>query len=156
MHKKIKKYNIGSKTIFPTSMYNNAWGSIVICAYIFSENPIDVDYLIERWKELEQEVKRGHNPIDWDIADPDFIKKTLDFFEVPLPSNFPIAFVVYTERNPAGKVIYKNYLFAPYVNGQIAPLREDGIMGRTLSKGLVYPIDFTKENNFEEKVIENA
>ena len=120
-----------AQKLFPPDMYSNIYGSIVICAYILTpgEKP-DVKAIKRKWK-LAKRTKK----INWTIEDKDFIKKTLDFFGIERPAEFPVAFV-------AGKY---NCLFAPYISGKLYPLREDGAMGITLESGKIYPLDFNSE-----------
>ena len=125
MAKKIKC----EKLIFPIEMYNNIYGSIVICGFIFSEQPVEIKDIIKKWNAT---VKNKGKNIKWGIEDPKIIDKTLQYFGIKRPDNFPIAFV---QSNV-------NCLFAPFVDGNLLPLREDGYMGHTLSIGKVYPLSF--------------
>ena len=84
-------------------------------------------------------AKKKSSLIDWNLSDEDFIDKTLAFFDVEKPKEFPIAFVQYGT----------NALFAPYIDGRVFPLREDGLKGAILTKGKVYPIDFRGEEKKE-------
>lgn len=117
--------------LFPPDMYSNVYGSVVICAYILTpgEKP-DVKQIRKKWK-----IAKRTNKIKWTLEDDHFIDKTLAYFGVKKPEDFPIAFVT-------GKF---NCLFAPYVDGQLYPLREDGIKGMTLESGKIYPIDFDEK-----------
>ena len=77
--------------------------------------------------------------MDFWIDDKDFIDKTLALFDMERPEDFPIAMVQSDF----------NVLFMPCVDGQLFPLREDGVFPQTARKGKAYPIVFT--NNDEEE-----
>ena len=64
-----------------------------------------------------REIKKKPELVDFWIDDKDFIDKSLALFAIERPENFPIAMV---QSN-------FNVLFMPYVDGQLFPLREDGI-----------------------------
>ena len=131
---------------FPNEMYNNLYGSLAICAYMFTpESGRQVVRQTRGGKErsvaLKDEIRRrwfrarrNQRLISWTIADDDFIPKTLAYFGVEKPDVFPIALV-------RGRY---NALFAPFVGGRVLPLREDGFMGVTLSSGKVYPVDWSE------------
>ena len=123
--------NTGLK--FPIDMYNNIYGSVVVCASIFQ---VMSDSKIKEVRETWKNLKRNPSKIDFAIDDEKFIEKTLKVFNLEIPETFPIAFV----QNGY------NALFAPYVNEMVLPLREDGVKGQTLQKGKIYPINFEKEN----------
>lgn len=134
MKKEIAKRSL----MFEPDMYNNVFGSVVISAYILSKEKPVVPVINKMWRE----IKKNHNLVDFWLDDPDFIDKTLDLFCMKRPENFPIAMVQSDF----------NVLFMPYVEGQLFPLREDGIYPMTASKGKIYPIDFTnKEGGTDEK-----
>lgn len=127
-----------NKLYFPYEMYTNIFGSVIISALInhiynsaTEHKPLEVDKAKIRntwFKLLEDENYR--KKIDWDFSDEDFFKKTLDFFNIPVPNPLNIAVCITKE----------NVLFAPFIGGEVIPLREDGIMARTLLKGKVYPL----------------
>lgn len=124
------KKEIAKRTLmFEPEMYNNVFGSVVISAYILSKEKPVVPVINKMWRE----IKKNHNLVDFWLDDPDFIDKTLDLFCMKRPEVFPIAMVQSDF----------NVLFMPYVEGQLFPLREDGIYPMTASKGKIYPIDFT-------------
>ena len=132
MEKKMNKAGLGELK-FPESMYNNIYGSLVICACMFSEQPYSREDISKKWRNV---IKTKGKKITWGIDDEKFIDKTLGFFGVKKPEVFPIAMVM-SEYNG---------LFAPFVEGRVLPIREDGIMSRTLSQGKVYPIAWSKED----------
>lgn len=75
---------------------------------------------------MEEAEKRG---LDYWIDDKDFITKALKEFDLePNYGNFAMV---------QGDF---NVLFAPYVEGILYPIREDGYFARTLREGKVYPI----------------
>lgn len=130
------KKEIAKRTLmFEPEMYNNVFGSVVISAYILSKEKPVVPVINKMWRE----IKKNHNLVDFWLDDPDFIDKTLDLFCMKRPEVFPIAMV-------QSKF---NVLFMPYVEGQLFPLREDGVYPMTASKGKIYPIDFTNTHDGE-------
>jgi hypothetical protein len=128
------KKEIAKRTLmFEPEMYNNMWGSLVICAYILSPDNEKTPFEINKqWHKLKKNPKL----VEFGLDDPDFIEKTLKLFGIERPENFPIAMVQSSF----------NVLFMPYVNGQLFPLREDGVYPMTASKGKIYPIDFTNKD----------
>ena len=133
-----KNVNERAKSLlrFEGDMYTNIYGSVIICAAILSG--IDEEK-IKMINLLWRRAKKKSSLIDWNLSDEDFIDKTLAFFDVEKPKEFPIAFVQYGT----------NALFAPYIDGRVFPLREDGLKGAILTKGKVYPIDFRGEEKKE-------
>lgn len=125
--------------MFPSDMYNNVYGSVIVCGYIFSSNEEkpSCSEIVSRWKTT---VKKKGKGITWGIDDKDFIDKTLEYFGMKRPINFPIAFIQSST----------NCLFAPYLDGKVYPLREDGFMGHTLSTGKVYPVEFDSEESTDD------
>ena len=114
---------------FPVEMYSNVYGSLLISAMMTnSENLEKKADVKKKW----QEVKKNKALIDWDFSDEKFIDKTLDFFGLKKPEDFPIAFVQ----------LGTNAVFAPYIDGVVYPIREDGIKGAILRKGKIYPVSF--------------
>ena len=122
--------------MFEPDMYNNMWGSLVISAYILSpekaKTPCEINKI---WHKLKKNPKL----VEFGLDDPDFIDKTLKLFSMPIPEYFPIAMVQSDF----------NVLFMPYVDGDLYPLREDGVYPMTASKGKIYPIDFTNKGSGE-------
>ena len=117
---------------FPTEMYSNVYGSLLISAMMTdSENLEKRSDVKKKW----QEVKKNKMLIDWDFSDEKFIDKTLDFFGLKKPEDFPIAFVQWGS----------NAVFAPYIDGVVYPIREDGLKGAILRKGKIYPISFKEK-----------
>ena len=117
---------------FPAEMYSNVYGSLLISAIMTnSENFEKRADVKKKW----QEVKKNKTLIDWDFSDEKFIDKTLDFFGLKRPSDFPIAFVQWGS----------NAVFAPYIDGVVYPIREDGLKGAILRKGKIYPVSFKEK-----------
>lgn len=139
MLKSMKKNIEVNQLKFVPSMYNNVYGSVVICAYILNskQDEIDVKNINRLWRKIE---KNPNKYINFSLEDKDFIDKTLKLFNMERPSVFPIAMVQSS----------LNVLFAPYYEETLYPLREDGFMGVTLMSGKIYPIDFG-ENKEEAK-----
>ena len=131
--KMAKKMDENKRLIFPTSMYGNVLGSLVISAYILSENKEEYDTaeISRLWNKVE---KKPQKYINFGFDDEEFVDKALKMFGINKPSHFPIAMV-------CSKY---NTLFAPYINGELYPLREDGFIPQTFKTGKVYPIDFNK------------
>ena len=125
--KQIKKTVTSNNLLFPRDMYNTLQGSIVITSYILNNDRPDVVELKKKWKKA---VKHGI-PVN---SEDTFIDDVLSYFGCkPIPMNYA-AFVSYCE----GK--YANALVAPYVEGELLPLREDGFLSMTLRKGKIYPL----------------
>lgn len=136
----MKKEIAKRKLAFDPEMYNNMWGSVAICAYILSPDKEKTPFEINKiWHVLKKNPKL----VDFGLDDPGFIEKTLKLFSLEKPKDFPIAMV-------QSKF---NVLFMPYVDGNLYPLREDGVYPMTASKGKIYPIDFT---NKHDKVMTNS
>lgn len=135
-----KNVNERAKSLlrFESDMYSNIYGSLVICAAMMQN--VDAEK-IKMINLLWRKVRKSPELIDWDLSDKEFIEKTLAFFDVEKPKVFPIAFVQYGA----------NALFAPYIDGRIFPLREDGIKTLTLKKGKIYPIDFKERAENENE-----
>ena len=135
-----KNVNERAKSLlrFESDMYSNIYGSVVICAAMMQN--VDAEK-IKMINLLWRRAKKQPKLIDWDLSDKEFIEKTLAFFDIEKPKDFPIAFVQYGA----------NALFAPYIDGRIFPLREDGIKTLTLTKGKIYPIDFKERAENENE-----
>lgn len=132
----MKKEIAKRKLAFDPEMYNNMWGSVAICAYILSPDKEKTPFEINKtWHKMKKNPKL----VDFGLDDPEFIDKTLDLFCMKRPEVFPIAMVQSDF----------NVLFMPYVEGQLFPLREDGVYPMTASKGKIYPIDFTNTHDGE-------
>ena len=117
---------------FPVEMYSNVYGSLLISAMMTDRENLEKRADVKKkW----QEVKKNKTLIDWDFSDEKFIDKTLDFFGLKKPDDFPIAFVQ----------LGSNAVFAPYIDGKIYPIREDGLKGAILRKGKIYPISFKEK-----------
>lgn len=123
---------------FPVEMYSNVYGSLLISAMMTnSENLEKRADVKKKW----QEVKKNKALIDWDFSDEKFIDKTLDFFGLKKPEHFPIAFVQ----------LGSNAVFAPYIDGVVYPIREDGLKGAILRNGKIYPVSFKEKAENENK-----
>lgn len=129
MKKEIAKNNL----LFAPEMYNNLLGSVVISAYILSEEKPSLLEIKQKWRQLRKNPKK----VDFWLDDPNFIDKALELFEMKRPDYFPVA-MVQSDFNA---------LIMPYIDGNIYPLREDGVFPMTASKGKIYPIDFSLTNN---------
>lgn len=142
--KTIKKNVEQRKLKYEPDMYTTAYGSLVICGLIFTEEskrPSQVE-VNKTWRKVWKDLKKGKSAFPT-LDDKDFIKKVLAVFGLEVPEVFPVAMV-------QSKF---NVLFAPYVDGYVLPIREDGFKARTLEVGKIYPIDFNKEENKEDAAI---
>lgn len=119
--------------MFAPEMYNNLLGSVVISAYILSEEKPSLLEIKQKWRQLRKNPKK----VDFWLDDPNFIDKALELFEMKRPDYFPVA-MVQSDFNA---------LIMPFVDGKLYPLREDGIYPMTASKGRIYIIDFNLTNN---------
>lgn len=135
--KEIKKNNLR----FDSDMYTETLGSLIISTCILTGDKYDPVNINKTYCNLVKHPQK----VDFWIDDKDFIDKSLALFDMKRPEDFPIAMV---QSN-------FNVLFMPYVDGQLFPLREDGIFPQTANKGKIYPIDFTNndEENGEEPAI---
>ena len=136
MKKKIKK-NYDSRLLFDADMYNNTYGSLIICGYLFTEFENDKERLqkAQEIKKTWYKAVKGKIEVNTSIAEKDFIDKTLEIFGLKRPDVFPIAMCQ----------SQFNVIFAPYVDGKILPLREDRIYNNTMLYGKIYPIDFNEK-----------
>lgn len=130
IRKEMKKNNLR----FVPDMYTNPIGSIIISACILTGRT-DVAEINRKWRNLKKHPKQ----VDFWIDDKDFIDKTLALFDMERPEDFPIAMVQSDF----------NVLFLPCVDGQLFPLREDGVFPQTARKGKAYPIVFTNNKDNE-------
>ena len=121
---------------FPVEMYSGTLGSLGICGYMFTENKPKVSAMKSKWKK----VLKGEVFVDF--TQPDYIEKALDFWGIPKPEVFPVAFVQ-SEWNA---------VFAPFINGKVLPNREDGFVISTLRKGKIYPLSFDKEEKADDNL----
>ena len=129
--KRLEKKVTENKLTFPQDMYTNVFGSIVICAYIFTEDKstFPLKEVKAQWLKVK---KHPEKYIDWAFDDKDFIDKTLKLFNVKKPSVWSICCVMSNF----------NALFLPFdkEHNIALPLREDGIPPASLKHGKVYPI----------------
>lgn len=131
MKKEIAKNNL----MFVPEMYNNLLGSVIISAYILSEEKPSLTETKKKWRQLRKNPKK----VDFWLDDPNFIDKALKLFDMKRPDYFPVA-MVQSDFNA---------LIMPYIDGTLYPLREDGVFPMTASKGKIYPIDFTNNKDGE-------
>lgn len=125
---------IAKKTLrFMPDMYNNVLGSVVICAYILGQDGISSTEINKKWRRLV----KGKDKVDFWLDDPNFVDKSLELFGIYRPKNFPIAMVQSDF----------NVLFMPYIDGQLYPLREDGVYPMSARKGKIYPVNFTNTHD---------
>ena len=129
----IKKEIAKNNLRFDSDMYTETLGSLIISTCILTGDKYDTVNVNKTYRNLKKHPKQ----VDFWIDDKDFIDKTLALFGMKRPEDFPIAMV---QSN-------FNVLFMPYIDGQLFPLREDGVFPMTASKGKIYPIDFNLTNN---------
>lgn len=110
-------------------MYTTVYGSLIIVAYIFNPEKVKDVTIKNIWKSFT----KGKIEFPAFGYDEEWMDKMLRVFgyEINDLKGYDIAFV--TSKY--------NCLFAPMYNGQVLPLREDGIMARTLTEGKVYKLD---------------
>ena len=134
--RKYRKQVNNSNLRFAPEMYNNVLGSLVITHYILNKlegNELDVGAIKAKWKYI---VKHG---IDFWLDDPDFITKSLALFDMkPIYGRFAMCQSAL------------NTLFMPMVDGQILPIREDGIYPLSAREGKIYPITEQKKEDKDE------
>lgn len=142
--KSVKK-NVEQRHLkYEMDMYTTAYGSLVICGLMFTseeKRPSQVE-VNKTWRSLYKKLKQGKNSFPA-LDDKEFIKKVLSLFNLEVPEVFPIAMVQSSF----------NVLFAPYVDGKVLPVREDGFYARTLESGKIYPIDFNTQETKEDAAI---
>ena len=132
MKKEIAKNNL----MFAPEMYNNLLGSVIISAYILSEEKPSLLEIKQKWRQLIKKPKM----VDFWLDDPNFIDKSLELFGIKRPDYFPVA-MVQSDFNA---------LIMPYIDETLYPLREDGVFPMTASKGKIYPINFTNNKDGEK------
>ena len=123
--------NISKSTLtFDPDMYTNVVGSLVITNYILTEDKPEVKDIKKKWKSIK---KKG---LDFWLNDKGFIPKVLALFNLkPAYGQFAMVQSEY------------NVLFAPYINGNVLPLNENGFYSRTLRNGKIYPIEENAKND---------
>ena len=148
--RKMRK-NITKRTfLFDTDMYTNPLGSLVITHYILSLmdgkplgiEPLDIKKIKTTWASLKKHPKK----VDFWIDDPSFIQKALALFEIDNIQYGRFAMV-------QGEL---NVLFAPYIDGEVLPLREDGFVPNTLRNGKIYPVEEKGEKDDKLETEERA
>src|SRR5574344_2098578 len=118
--KSLQKHVTGNLT-FPIGMYCNIFGSIIICAYIFTKDKsaFPLQDVKKLWYKVEKKPEK-------------FIDKTLQLFNVKKPEVWSVCFVI-SKFNSLVMPFDKEHNIA-------LPLREDGIPPASLKHGKVYPI----------------
>lgn len=129
--KRIAKKMKQSNLLFPVDMYNNTLGSLIVTHYVLSEEKPEIKIIRQTWNRLKRKGLKF-----W-LDDKDFISKALALFN--LKPKYGLFCMVQSKFN---------ILFAPYIDGQVYPIREDGIFAPTLKIGKIYPI--VEETNVEE------
>lgn len=129
--RKFRKSIVQSNLTFAPEMYNNVVGSLIITHYMLNKldnKELDVNAIKTTWKHI---VKNG---LDFWLDDPDFIEKALALFNMkPIYNRFAM---VQSQIN---------MLFLPYIDGQILPIRNDGIYPNSAIHGKIYPIEDKQE-----------
>lgn len=119
--KEVKKHVLK----FPVEMYTDLIGSIVLTSYILNEEKPSVAFIKKKWSKFKAIAG------DYTFKDKEnFINEVLEMFSMPAIPEGMSAFVQ-SEFN---------CLVAPYIDGKVLPLREDGFRARTLYTGKVYSI----------------
>lgn len=128
--KQIKKSVTNNSLMFPIDMYISLPGSIVITSYILNNEKPDLKEVHKKFKYYKR------HGLPFGLEDPEYIDKVLKAFDCsPIPMQYA-AFVVSDF----------NALVAPYIDGELMPLREDGLFTLTLRKGKIYPLSKGLEN----------
>lgn len=121
---------------FDPAMYNNIIGSLVITHYMLYQlenTPINLQEIRKQWRNLTK-----HPNIGFWIDDPKFIEKALALFNMkPIYGKFAMVQSAL------------NTLFLPYIDGQILPVREDGVFPNSARNGKIYPI--TQEETHDKQ-----
>ena len=122
---------------FPSDMYASPLGSYIISC-MMCNNMLDetvINGVTVRWHDAIKKNKK------FDIFD---LKKVAKYFHVP-----------YTTK-PIAMVVSKfNVLYVPYIDGQLIPIREDGLIGPTLTTGKIYPLkDGEEGENIADEVVQ--
>lgn len=123
---KIKKQIKANSLRFIPDMYTSYPGSIVICGYMFAEEKPKIKIINKTWKKYQKK----HYDFGLSVEDPEYFEKLLKLFDLPMFDLNNVAFVQ----------SQFNALIAPYINGNLLPLREDGLYTLTLRKGKIYPL----------------
>jgi hypothetical protein len=143
--RKMRK-NVTERTfLFDAEMYNNPLGSLVITHYIISlwdNEPLNIESIKILWASLKKHPKL----VDFWIDVPSFIQKALALFGIDKIQYGRFAMV-------QGEL---NVLFAPYIDGKVLPLREDGYVPNTLIKGKIYPVEEKVEKDERLETEERA
>lgn len=120
--RQIKK-NISRNLLhFPAEMYTDTTGSLIISAYMFTEEKPDIKKLVNKWKK---------NDIRFD--DPEYIEKVFSYFNMSFPKIEGLELFMYQSNF--------NVLFGPVYNGNNLPIREDGLFSNTYRKGKAYKVE---------------
>lgn len=134
--RKFRKSIVQSNLTFAPEMYNNVVGSLIITHYMLNKldnKELDVNAIKTTWKHI---VKKG---LDFWLDDPDFIEKALALFDMkPIYNRFAMV---------QSQV---NILFLPYIDGQILPIRNDGIYPNSAIHGKIYVIKDKQEETKNE------
>ena len=134
----IKKNVAENKFLFPLEMYTSFPGSVIITSYILNEDKPDVLNIRKKWKYYKR------HGLGFDISDPDYLGKLCKLFEVKM---FPLELAAFVQSE-------YNALICPYFENEegfktVWPLREDGMLTRTLRKGKIYPLTDKKLNEVQ-------
>ena len=143
--RKMRRNVIKRTFLFDTDMYTNPLGSLVITHYILSlldGEPMDIKNIKRIWIFLKKHPKK----VDFWIDDPQFIQKALALFDIDNIQYGRFAMV-------QGEL---NVLFAPYIDGTVMPLREDGFVPNTLRNGKIYPVEEKGEKDETVETEERA
>jgi hypothetical protein len=112
---------------FDLDMYSNIVGSLVITHYVLAlldNEEVDKANIRKVWKSIK---KKG---LDFWIDDKEFVTKALALFGMkPKFGRFAMCQSEF------------NMLFLPYIEGQVMPIREDGIFPLSARNGKIYPVE---------------
>lgn len=123
----MKKMNLR----FNDEMFNDIVGSLVICHYMLCEKKPTIGFIKRRWIQYKKRTMKYDCPVNPEHL----IEDTISYFKLN-KEPIPIAEV---------KSDF-NTLFLPFIDGELYPIREDGVLPQTAQKAkTVTPILWESE-----------
>lgn len=132
--KKMQK-KMAAKWEFEKELYNTSFGSLIVCAYILSPlqdrknfNLIDINKKFKKfWRQLAANLDNDKWELNFltDFRAKDYASKIFEYFGVKQPEQFPVA------------VLSDGFslVFAPYIDGELYPIRPDGFIPSIYRRG---------------------
>lgn len=134
--RKYKKLVTEHNLLFIDDAYINTFFSIIVTCYILSEKKEDWDLVLVN-RRMRYLIKHP-NEVSFNLEDPEFLAKTIKLFKCyGIPDDLSISILYNRSAFVVGRF---NSLIAPFINNEVFPLREDGMLTTTLRTGKVYPI----------------